>query len=179
MAKLKSQVALILLTFVATDLRRRSGVIRGFKAAGNTAPGQQPDINLGLSALTGWQPLPLTPNCSAKSQTPATPRGARGSKVLLGPHRFTTEAIKKSNRMKTRKKRTRSQRPGILAPALHPRSALHWSRGRELGVRRSLEVGWGLLTSPPSLSPSQPSLHPERCSQHSLVRMRPEAWLSG
>ena len=38
---------LILLTFVAADLRRRSGVITSFKAPGNTPPGREPDINLG------------------------------------------------------------------------------------------------------------------------------------
>lgn len=77
-------MALILLTFVATDLRRRSGVIRGFKAAGNTAPGQQPDINLGLSAH-GMAAIAANSELLCQITDPCNSEGGEGIKGPAWP----------------------------------------------------------------------------------------------
>lgn len=153
-------------------------MISSFKAAGKTAPGQQPDINLGLSAH-GMAAIAADSGLLRQTTDPRNSERGEGIKGPAWPplpHDSNQEL--KSNEG-TQNARV-FQRPGLLAPTLHPRSALHWSRGWELGAKRALEVGWGLPTSPPSLSPSQPSVCPERCWQHFVVRMRrPEAWLRG
>ena len=169
-------MALILLTFVAADLSRRSGVIMSFKAPGNTPPGREPDINLGLRLphRTARRLLPANvsqttgPACRGGEIKGPRPASGRQSRVRLWEDTGRAQVARAGKTSSSLLWADSADAEGPTSPGARPPSeGLGLRRGWGSIVQPSGAPGVGALRAPPPPTPPPrlglwPSLHPQR-----------------